>query len=71
MPFSGGHRRCPGRTLALTMMRIALASIVSKFELLPAAAARTEPKDVAHVRKFVEWPADSDGVPLRLVRAAA
>jgi len=74
MPFSGGLRGCPGRPLALTIMRITLASIVQRFMLRAAAeehapeepvAARAQPEiaDV-RVRKFILWPAA--GVPLRL-----
>eukprot|EP00286_Rhodomonas_abbreviata_P000436 CAMPEP_0181290750 /NCGR_PEP_ID=MMETSP1101-20121128/1581_1 /TAXON_ID=46948 /ORGANISM="Rhodomonas abbreviata, Strain Caron Lab Isolate" /LENGTH=468 /DNA_ID=CAMNT_0023395057 /DNA_START=486 /DNA_END=1888 /DNA_ORIENTATION=- len=37
MPFSAGPRGCPGRPLALTLMRIALVAIVRRFVLAPAA----------------------------------
>lgn len=63
MPFSGGPRGCPGRPLALTIMRIALAAIVRRFVLLPAAAGG-EGGEQARVRKFIVWP--TDGVRLRL-----
>ena len=70
MPFSGGQRGCPGRQLAVTMLHTALASIVQRFELLPASADAVK-KDfdasygaTVSVRKFVEWP--SQGIPMRL-----
>lgn len=64
MPFSGGLRGCPGREIAVTMMRIALAKVVEHFDL----RAVDEPKEAldACVRKFVEWP--SVGLPLTISR---
>lgn len=76
MPFSGGNRGCPGRPLALTLMRIALASIVERFQILPddgdaasASDARKADETAARVRKFIVWP--SAGVPVRLERRAS
>ena len=69
MPFSGGLRGCPGRQLAVTMLHTALASIVQRFELLPASPDAKKAPFPNTVRKFVEWPAN--GIPIRLAPVAA
>ena len=52
MTFSGGPRGCPGKYLAITIMKQALAKIIGKYNLMPAE----QPKDVpGKVYKFVEW----------------
>lgn len=66
MPFSGGRRGCPGRAVALTMMRIALAGVLQRFELLPVAGKRRAVDETVRVSKFVEWP--SAGIPIKLKR---
>jgi cytochrome P450 len=64
MPFSGGPRGCPGRPLAITIMQIALAKVIQRFELHAAGPRAPSQGGRPHVRKFVEWPAR--GIPLRL-----
>ena len=76
MPLAWLSCGCPGRPLALTLMRIALASIVERFQILPddgdaasASDARKADETAARVRKFIVWP--SAGVPVRLERRAS
>lgn len=73
MPFSGGRRGCPGRPLALTMERVALAAVIHRFRLAPAEGAE-RPREMAEaaeederVRKFILWPAK--GVLIRVHQA--
>merc|ERR1711935_437328 len=56
MPFSGGPRGCPGKHLAVTILRVATARIVQKYDLKPAARpyGASDSKGVCY--KFVEWP---------------
>ena len=75
MAFSGGLRGCPGRPLALTIMNIALAKCMQRFQLEPASvtpakkgAAAVGKAAASCVCKFVEWP--TAGVPVRLERSA-
>ena len=47
LPFGGGHRRCLGAGLSDYEMRIALAQIVTDWELEPAAVEREIRHDIA------------------------
>jgi cytochrome P450 len=60
LTFSGGPRGCPGRHLALTIVKVALATVARKFSLFPM------PQTSAKVPKFVEW--SCTGIPLMLRR---
>mmetsp|Transcript_18109 Transcript_18109/g.26550 ORF Transcript_18109/g.26550 Transcript_18109/m.26550 type:complete len:542 (-) Transcript_18109:65-1690(-) len=52
MTFSGGPRGCPGRHLAVTLLKIAASSIVDKYRLVDT----DQPQDIpGKVYKFVEW----------------
>ncbi|WP_394822280.1 cytochrome P450 [Pendulispora albinea] len=62
-PFGSGPRICPGRTLALLEMRVALAMIFRNFEIV-----RTSPRDIEEVLKFTMNPRD---LRVRLRRRAA
>mmetsp|Transcript_21602 Transcript_21602/g.49783 ORF Transcript_21602/g.49783 Transcript_21602/m.49783 type:complete len:535 (-) Transcript_21602:57-1661(-) len=66
MPFSGGLRGCPGREIAVTMMRIALAKVVQEFDLRAIDESKDLGAPKACVRKFVEWPLA--GLPLVIGR---
>ena len=76
MPFSGGRRGCPGRPLALTMMRVTLACILNRFRLEPSLDKPPPPTTGTmhadaeeRVRKFIVWPAN--GVHLRVISGSA
>ena len=58
--FSGGPRGCPGKHLAVGIMKLALAQIVQQYTLEEVPA-----EDLA-VPKFVEWRVN--GIPVRLHR---
>eukprot|EP00928_Gymnodinium_smaydae_P045303 TRINITY_DN3021_c0_g1_i4.p1 TRINITY_DN3021_c0_g1~~TRINITY_DN3021_c0_g1_i4.p1 ORF type:complete len:530 (-),score=125.83 TRINITY_DN3021_c0_g1_i4:514-2103(-) len=70
LPFSGGPRGCPGRYLAVTMLHVAMASILQRYEIasVPTAAEFSTATGVAdeaeRVRKFALWP--KDGLPIML-----
>ena len=71
MPFSGGMRGCPGRPLALTMMRVALTAILHRFHLEWPTTVHAESAgcaDTARIRKFILWPVE--GLPLRVQKTA-
>lgn len=63
MPFSGGPRGCPGKHLAVCIMKQAFAKISERFEIKPAVQP-----DVVHnkVLKFVEW--NVGGLNVELVK---
>lgn len=58
--FSGGPRGCPGKHLAVGIMRVVLAKMVQHFQLSPA------PKVDQTIPKFVEWQVH--GIPVQLTR---
>jgi cytochrome P450 len=60
LPFGGGHRRCIGSAFALYEMRLALAELVSGWEL---AIVRPDERPVR--RSVTLGPAD--GVPVKVV----
>lgn len=64
MPFSGGPRGCPGRHLAATLMKAALGSIITRFELSESHNSQSDLK----VYKFVRYPANGAYVHLELRR---
>lgn len=61
MPFSSGPRGCPGRYLAVTLMKTAVAFILQKFHL-----AESENVKTLKIHKFVEFPTDGAFVNLAL-----
>jgi cytochrome P450 len=56
--FSGGPRGCPGKHLAVGIMRIALAKLVQRFKFAPAPVINQP------VPKFVEWQVH--GIPVQI-----
>jgi len=58
LPFGGGHRRCMGATLSDFEMRIALATIVSRWELAPDREDKDARHNIGMGPKY--------GVPLRV-----
>ncbi|MHC5729893.1 MAG: cytochrome P450, partial [Nostoc sp.] len=42
LPFGGGARRCPGEALALFEMKLVLATIISRYQLVLADEKRVE-----------------------------
>jgi len=58
--FSGGPRGCPGKHLAVGIMKLALAQIVQQYTL------EEVPAEDLVVPKFVEWRVN--GIPVRLHR---
>jgi len=61
--FSGGPRGCPGKHLAVGIMRVVLAKLVQQFKLTPAPVTNQP------VPKFVEWQVH--GIPINITRRAA
>jgi len=58
--FSGGPRGCPGKHLAVGIMRVVLAKMVQQFKIDPAPVVNKV------VPKFVEWKVE--GIPVTLTR---
>jgi cytochrome P450 family 110 len=58
LPFGGGHRRCPGATLSDFEMRIALATILTRWELAPDGEDEDSRHNIGMGPKY--------GVPLRV-----
>ena len=64
MTFSGGPRGCPGKHLAVSIMKQCFAKVIERFEIRPAA----QPEYGGHrgVFKFVEW--NVGGLNVELVK---
>jgi len=63
MSFSGGMRGCPGRHLALTLLKVALTQTIERFQILPVPS--TVSKTEGRLPKFVEWQMDGISVALK------
>ena len=50
----GGPRGCPGRYLAVDLMKVAVRGILQRYKLTPAAGGPREGK--RRLYKFVEYP---------------
>lgn len=61
MPFSGGPRGCPGKYLATTVLKHALAFIVQAYSLSPTTNTCNK-----KIHKFVEFPTDGAFVGLKV-----
>lgn len=60
MPFSGGPRGCPGRYLAVTILKSSVAHILQNFEVCESANINEN-----KIFKFVEFPVDGAFVSLK------
>lgn len=65
LSFSKGLRGCPGKHLALAILKVSLAMIVQQFEV-SAVAGQPASQDCPKVPKMVEW--SIDGIPVHLRR---
>jgi cytochrome P450 len=61
LPWGGGHRRCPGRHLALLEMRVVLRAVLLRWEVLPAARSI----ETARWRSVIVTPGHGSRVVLR------
>jgi cytochrome P450 len=61
MPFSGGPRGCPGRHLAVSLLKSALGRIVLRFKLIESANSGER-----KIHKFVEFPSNGAYVNIQL-----
>lgn len=68
VPFSKGQRGCPGKHVALAIVKISLASIVEAFEIT-VAPGQAPSAQCPKVPKMVEWSVD--GIPVMLRRREA
>jgi len=63
--FSKGPRGCPGRHVALAILKMNLAMIAQKFEIT-TVPGQPPSQDCAKVAKMVEW--STDGIPVQIRR---
>lgn len=56
MAFSGGPRGCPGKHLAVSILRLCIARVVQRHKITQASRPYGDSDSKGMVYKFVEWP---------------
>lgn len=63
MPFGGGARMCPGRYLALTEIKLAMATLLTQFDIVGV-----DTPDGMEAREHLAFTMTPVGLKMRLAR---